>query len=98
MRAWPAPGSPTWTSSYCMTSGPPCLWKRTAFAMGTLLSEDGQDAGVAVQPVAGDFAITEESYQRNLAERSLDEVQFRTPAAEHVLAARHARVVERTAG
>src|SRR6185369_13768908 len=64
---------------------------------GTLLSEDGQDAGVAVQPVAGDFTVAEESYQWNLTERSFDEVQFRTPAAEHVLAARHARVVQRTA-
>src|SRR6185503_10681697 len=27
---WPAPGSPTSTSSSCRTSGPPVLWKRIA--------------------------------------------------------------------
>src|SRR5688572_3710856 len=37
---------------------------------GTLLFEDGQDAGVAVQPVAGNLAVAEESYQRNVAERA----------------------------
>src|SRR4029450_14149207 len=65
---------------------------------GTLLSEDGQDTGVAVQPVAGDFAVAEESYQRNLPQRLLDEAKFRTAAAEHVLAACHARGVQRAPG
>src|SRR5687768_3568208 len=32
-RAWPGPGAPTSTSSTWSTSGPPCLWYRTAFAM-----------------------------------------------------------------
>ena len=59
--------------------------------------EEGQDAGVAVQPVARDLAVAEESYQRNLAERALDQLQFRTAAAEHVLAAGHAGEVERAA-
>src|SRR5271155_2549009 len=42
---WPGPGSPTTTSSACITSGPPVLWMRMARLMGVfswfLFSRDG---------------------------------------------------------
>src|SRR5882672_727030 len=34
-RASPGPGSPTWTSSHFMTSGPPCWWMRIALGIAS---------------------------------------------------------------
>src|SRR5436190_18117904 len=59
--------------------------------------EQSQDAGIAVQPVVRDLAVAEESYQRNLPERLLNEPLFRTPRAEQVLAAGDAGIVKRAA-
>src|SRR5688572_16145460 len=59
--------------------------------------EYGQHTGVAIQPVARNLAVAEESYQRHFPERAPDELQFRTARAEHVLAAREAREVKRAA-
>ena len=63
-------------------------------AGGCGATEEGQHAGVAVQPVVRNLAVAEEAGERKIAEALADDRELRRAAPEHVLAAAQAGVVE----